>query len=348
MVVCTKKRVSSLENHDLELDLFMKKQIGRRNMPFQKMDKSAQQVCEVFNPNNPKSCQFGDKCSFRHIKTDKMIVCKHWLRALCKKGDDCEFLHQYSMDKMPTCYFYSNFQKCENKDCPFQHISPENRIPECPWYARGFCKHGPACKRRHVRKVMCLDYMIGFCPEGPDCEYEHPRFELPVSDQTMAVIQCHYCQKFGHKSNVCPDNPNAIPEENRTYDREFRSHIPRVRDPGARDAQARYQERQTKTGYRPNPNQQQNNNNSMDENSLMEGLGSEPPAKQMRMNQGAVNTGYVPGGAAGNQGFVPRSQNQNVPLAEITCFKCKQKGHYANRCPQRFNPHMNRPMAPAM
>jgi len=174
--------------------------------------------------------------------------------------------------------------------------------------------------------------MIGFCPEGPDCEYEHPRFELPVSDQAMSVIQCHFCQKFGHKSNVCPDNPNAIPEEHRTYDREFRSHIPRVRDPGARDAQARFQERQTKTGYRPGMNQ----NNSMDENSLMDGLGSDgqPPSKQMRMSQGAVNTGYVPG-AANGQGFGNR--NMNVPLSEITCFKCKQRGHYANRCPQRFN-----------
>ena len=37
-------------------------------------------------------------------KTKKMenaIVCKHWLRGLCKKGEDCEFLHVYALDKMP-------------------------------------------------------------------------------------------------------------------------------------------------------------------------------------------------------------------------------------------------------
>ena len=37
------------------------------------------------------------------------MVCKHWLRGLCKKGDQCEFLHEYDMTKMPECYFYSKF-----------------------------------------------------------------------------------------------------------------------------------------------------------------------------------------------------------------------------------------------
>ncbi|KAG2920786.1 hypothetical protein JG687_00016070 [Phytophthora cactorum] len=31
------------------------------------------------------------------------IVSRHWLRALCMKGDNCEFLHQYDMSKMPEC-----------------------------------------------------------------------------------------------------------------------------------------------------------------------------------------------------------------------------------------------------
>merc|ERR550534_17650 len=43
-------------------------------------------------------------CPFRHVRGDKTIVCKHWLRGLCKKGDGCEFLHEYDMSKMPECY----------------------------------------------------------------------------------------------------------------------------------------------------------------------------------------------------------------------------------------------------
>ena len=38
---------------------------------------------------------------------------QHWLRGLCKKGDQCEFLHEYDMSKMPECYFYSRFSKCD-------------------------------------------------------------------------------------------------------------------------------------------------------------------------------------------------------------------------------------------
>merc|ERR1719469_225023 len=44
----------------------------------------------------------GANCPFRHVRGDKTIVCKHWLRGLCKKGDQCEFLHEYDMSKCPS------------------------------------------------------------------------------------------------------------------------------------------------------------------------------------------------------------------------------------------------------
>lgn len=47
----------------------------------------------------------------RHVRGDRTVVCKHWLRGLCKKGDQCEFLHEYDMTKMPECYFYARFSK---------------------------------------------------------------------------------------------------------------------------------------------------------------------------------------------------------------------------------------------
>lgn len=51
----------------------------------------------------------GNECPHRHSKGDKAVVCKHWLRALCKKDDHCEFLHEFRMDKMPECHFFANF-----------------------------------------------------------------------------------------------------------------------------------------------------------------------------------------------------------------------------------------------
>ena len=51
----------------------------------------------------------GVPCPFRHVGGEKTVVCKHWLRGLCKKGDGCDFLHEYDVTKLPDCYFYSKF-----------------------------------------------------------------------------------------------------------------------------------------------------------------------------------------------------------------------------------------------
>ena len=31
----------------------------------------------------------------------KTVVCKHWLNGTCKMGDECTFLHEYDMERMP-------------------------------------------------------------------------------------------------------------------------------------------------------------------------------------------------------------------------------------------------------
>lgn len=104
------------------------------------------------------------------MKGDKTIVCKHWLRGLCKKGDDCDFLHVYNMSKMPECYFFTRHGECSNKECLFLHIDPSSKAQDCAWYARGFCRNGPTCRNRHVRRIACQNYLNGFCPDGPSCK----------------------------------------------------------------------------------------------------------------------------------------------------------------------------------
>ncbi|NWV37241.1 CPSF4 factor, partial [Grantiella picta] len=101
----------------------------------------------------------------------KPAVCKHWLRGLCKRGDGCDFLHDYDNTRMPECYFYSKFGECSNKDCPFLHVDATASTVGCPWYDRGFCRRGPLCKYKHTRRVMCSNYLVGFCPEGPKCKF---------------------------------------------------------------------------------------------------------------------------------------------------------------------------------
>ncbi|XP_068066029.1 putative cleavage and polyadenylation specificity factor subunit 4-like protein [Anomalospiza imberbis] len=111
----------------------------------------------------------------------KPAVCKHWLRGLCRRGEGCDFLHDCDATRMPECYFYSKFGECSNKDSPFLHVGATASTVCCPWYDRGFCRHGPLCKYKHTRRVMCANYLVGFCPEGPKCKFVHLKAGLMTS-----------------------------------------------------------------------------------------------------------------------------------------------------------------------
>ncbi|EGW33384.1 uncharacterized protein SPAPADRAFT_55266 [Spathaspora passalidarum NRRL Y-27907] len=138
-------------------------------------------VCQFYNPQKPNdSCPNGNLCPNKHVSSmySNKIVCKHWLRGLCKKSDHCEFLHEYNLRKMPECLFFSKNGFCtQTPECLYLHIDPSSKIPECLNYNKGFCPDGPNCKNRHVRRILCPLFLAGFCPKGFECEYTHPKFE---------------------------------------------------------------------------------------------------------------------------------------------------------------------------
>ena len=80
---------------------------------------------------------------------------------------------------------------CHNKECPFLHIDPETKIKDCPWYDRGFCRHGPTCRHRHVRRVLCMNYTAGFCPDGAEC-----KFVQCVSTCVVLSVLVHFPADF--------------------------------------------------------------------------------------------------------------------------------------------------------
>ncbi|NWH73422.1 CPSF4 factor, partial [Piaya cayana] len=133
--------VAGVEKIRFELEADVEQQRGAQPLPFLGMDSNG--GCGAQAGTDTKSApRAGMRCPFQHISGEKMVVCKHWLRGLCKKGDDCDFLHVYDVTKMPECYFYSKFGECNKKDCPFQHIDASTSTMGCPWYDRGFCRHG--------------------------------------------------------------------------------------------------------------------------------------------------------------------------------------------------------------
>ncbi|XP_064323492.1 putative cleavage and polyadenylation specificity factor subunit 4-like protein [Phalacrocorax carbo] len=159
--------VAGVEKIRFDLESDVEQQRGAQPLPFPRMDSV--------------------RCPFRH-GGEKMVVCKHWLRGLCKKGDECDFLHEYDVTKMPECYFYSKFGECSNKDCPFLHIGATTSTMACPWYDRGFCRHGPLCKYKHTRRVLCANYLVGFCPEGPKCKFMHLKAGLMTSSMDPSKV----------------------------------------------------------------------------------------------------------------------------------------------------------------
>jgi cleavage and polyadenylation specificity factor subunit 4 len=167
---------------------------------------ASREVCKFYLKDQ---CTKGKDCPYRHIRAEKAVVCKHWLRGLCKKGDSCEFLHEYNPKKMPECWFFAKYGECSNPECIFLHINKEDKIRACPWFDRGFCKHGPNCRLRHVLRTACPDYMAGFCYKGPNCKFSHPKFDIPKD------MQDHLTQnaEFGVRRKVVQRKTNSSQQQ---------------------------------------------------------------------------------------------------------------------------------------
>ncbi|KAI9899164.1 hypothetical protein N3K66_005625 [Trichothecium roseum] len=161
-------------------------------------------ACRAFQTGH---CPNGTRCPERHVTTGtgtsssapgggggggggptgglNSLVCKHWLRGLCKKGEHCEFLHEYNLRKMPECNFFMRNGYCSNgEECLYLHIDPLSRLPPCPHYDMGFCPLGPACSKKHVRRQLCVYYLAGFCPDGPECKQAHPKWKKDLDRPT--------------------------------------------------------------------------------------------------------------------------------------------------------------------
>ncbi|KZZ92231.1 Zinc finger, CCCH-type [Ascosphaera apis ARSEF 7405] len=174
---------SPRDNHDFSFTPFLSKNYSfglARDVP----------VCNAYREGH---CPLGPLCPDRHptpsriatatspaiapSSTHGTLVCKHYLKGLCKKGIKCEYLHEYNLRRMPECQSFARSNYCANGDeCLYQHIPFDAKIPPCEHYERGFCPLGPNCAKKHVRKTLCPFYLAGFCPEGPKCTKAHPRF----------------------------------------------------------------------------------------------------------------------------------------------------------------------------
>ncbi|OON13626.1 hypothetical protein X801_10599 [Opisthorchis viverrini] len=284
--------IADVSDIDFVIETQLDKQIGLGCLPFSNMNKSGAGVCKFFIINQ---CTLSNLCPLRHIKADRTVVCKHWLRGLCKKGDDCEFLHEYDMTKMPECYFFSKFGECMNKECPFLHIDPASKVP-CA--ATGMSAELPV--KTILTACACWERIVNTLSESVD--KIRTNFVLVLSGGlSQEAIRTHKriggfvitaVSERGHKIQFCLKLP---PEERLRLQEQQRAQNMGNAVGGAGAGQAG------------------------------QALGGRFQSERLKYG-GLMNFTQTATAATG-----PR-QGPQKPLDEVTCFKCGEKGHYANRC----------------
>lgn len=119
-------------------------------------------------------------------KSAGTMVCRYWLEGdNCKKGQACEFIHEYIESKIPECN-YSIGGICTKKDCKFRHTKKEKY--ECIFFKHGYCKEGKFCKNEHIKRELCLNYILGFCPEGPNCKFFHLKSLISNEQDSLNIL----------------------------------------------------------------------------------------------------------------------------------------------------------------
>lgn len=162
----------------------------------------------------------------RNDRRFKTVVCRHWVKGLCMKLDNCEFLHELDNDRMPECRWG---EKCQVPDCYFKHTKESDR-QECAYYTLGFCAHGTSCRYRHIRKAKEelqeeTNWDIIFTTAVPmssdaaagaaDRRVQEPNvnFKISLCKHFVAGTTCPYGDKchFAHGENELRD-----PSQNKT------------------------------------------------------------------------------------------------------------------------------------
>lgn len=220
----------------------------------------------------------------------------------------------------------------------------------CEFYLRGSCVRGSICPYRHSRQgatIVCKHWIRHLCKKGDDCEYLH---EYDMSK----MPECHFFSKFGECHNKdCPYqhiDPESKIKDCFWYDRGYCKHGPGCRHRHVRRVMCvNYL-----TGFCPEGPRCKFKHPKFDipmNAPFIDSARYQLVATQASGAPGAVSQpAPVPQDTPPTTILTVPTYNPNPmvqivrptggvlkrPLEQVTCFKCGNKGHYANMCPNSY------------
>ncbi|KAG9302926.1 hypothetical protein G9A89_022343 [Geosiphon pyriformis] len=191
----------------------------------------------------------------------------------------------------------------------------------CQTYLRGNCQKGSKCEYKHPtnsreKAVVCKHWLRGLCKKGDQCEFLH-EFNM------RKMPECWFYSRYGECSNedcmYLHIDPESKIKECAWYARGFCKHGPDCRHKHVRKVVCQLY----LTGFCPKGLNCVNGHPKYELPSVQrdyDGGAEEEFSRNYEnddSNQRTTSSTYLSG---------------YRPLSEVTCYKCGQKGHFANRC----------------
>jgi cleavage and polyadenylation specificity factor subunit 4 len=96
-----------------------------------------------------------------------------------------------------------------DQNCCLKHVDEEEKA-ECIFFKQGFCRHGPACRFRHIKRPpdACpetADFSLGVSPlygvgDNPAASQTGKKRKVAAPNQYYKIIMCKHWLHTGH----CP------------------------------------------------------------------------------------------------------------------------------------------------
>ncbi|XP_058845799.1 cleavage and polyadenylation specificity factor subunit 4-like isoform X1 [Acipenser ruthenus] len=227
-------------------------------------------------------------------------VCEFFSRGLCKRGAMCPFRHLRG-EKSIVCKHWLRGLCKKGDQCEFLHEYDMSRMPECFFYSKFSECSNKECPFLHIdpaSKVKdCPWYDRGFCKHGPLCKHRHTRRVICPN------YSVGFCPKGAHCKFVHPkaDLPTCPSEQHKHSSQPMElAPAPVMIDMALL---ARHQ------------------------NLLLQEI---TPFPHLSTTMSIVHYQLSRLQEAGTS-----TRGSARPIHLVTCYKCGEKGHYANKCGRR-------------